>query len=112
MLMYSLVLFVFALLGTRIFQNIAVGKFGGIDNNANFQSFYYAITTLWRTATGEDWNIIMHDTMAELGWGAAFYWVMFVLVNVFIFLNIVVAVIFEKLEEKTRMKAANSKVKY
>jgi hypothetical protein len=58
--------------------------------------------TLWRAATGEGWNLIMRETMVEKGALAAFYWVLFVIINVNIFLNIVVAVIFEKLEERAR----------
>jgi hypothetical protein len=60
------------------------------------------MTTLWRTATGEEWNLIMRETMYEKGSIAAVYWVLFIVLNVHIFLNIVVAVIFEKLEERAR----------
>jgi len=45
----------------------------------------------------------MHDTMVKKGWVAAVYWILFVMINIHIFLNIVTAVIFERLEERARL---------
>jgi hypothetical protein len=59
--------------------------------------------TLWAGATGGGWNKFMHDTMKSKGWVAAVYWILFVMINVHIFLNIVTAVIFERLEERARL---------
>ena len=47
----------------------AAGLFAGIvdgenlNENANFCSFPKAVLTMFRCATGEDWNGIMHDAM-------------------------------------------------
>ena len=76
--------------------------YGIIGDQANFQTLYIAITTLWRAATGEEWNLIMRETMAENGFSASFFWVLFDFINEYIFLKIVIAVIFEKLEERAR----------
>ena len=51
---------------------------------------------LIRSATGESWNAIMHDTVAEspvLGWA---FWLSFQLLTFFIFINVFVAVIYEE----------------
>lgn len=41
----------------------------------------------------------MHDTIEDMGLFCAIYWILFVCINVHIVLNIVIAVIFDKLEE-------------
>ena len=97
-------LFVFGLLGMRLFCDIKVGKYGGIDEDNNFSTFYLTMVTMWKMATGEGWNTVMHDTIEENGLVVSIYWVLFVSINVHIFLNIVVAVIFDKLEETTKMQ--------
>ena len=95
-----LVLFVYALVGLRLFGNIKEGKHGGLDSHRNFHSLYNSIITLIQAETGEGWNAMMHDTMAENGHSSIIFWVSFVVVKVYIVLNIVIALIFDKLEEK------------
>jgi len=58
-----LILFVFSLVGMRFFGGITEGKYGAIDQNANFNEIWLTITTLTRSETGEGWNILMRDTM-------------------------------------------------
>jgi hypothetical protein len=41
----------------------------------------------------------MYDTIDEKGWAVSFYWVCYIILTVQIFLNIVIAVLFEKLEQ-------------
>jgi hypothetical protein len=103
-MMSSLMLLVFCLLGETLFGHIKEGKNGGIDANNNFSSFYISAVTLWRMTTGDGWNTVMHDTIEEMGLVASLYWIFFVVINVHIFLNIVIAVIFDKLEEDAKMK--------
>ena len=53
---------------------------------------------LVRTSTGESWNGIMYDTCPDEG-SCVFnklYWIIFMLISFFIFLNVLVAVIFEE----------------
>jgi len=47
----------------------------------------------------------MHDTMEGTSNWAAFYWMFFILITVHIFFNIIVAVVFEKMEERSRLAA-------
>jgi hypothetical protein len=53
---------------------------------------------LIRASTGESWNGIMHDTCPEEGSCIVniLYWIVFMLISFFIFINVVVAVIFEE----------------
>lgn len=54
--------------------------------------------TLTQAETGEGWNMLMHDTILYTNYGASFYWTSFVLIKSNILLQIIIAVIFEKLE--------------
>ena len=52
---------------------------------------------LLRASTGEDWNGIMHDTFDEGSdnLSSKVYWMSFMIVSYFIFINMFVSVIFE-----------------
>lgn len=54
-----LIFFTFSVAGMDLFGDIHEGNF--INGDANFSTFYISITTLFRCATGEDWNGVMHD---------------------------------------------------
>jgi hypothetical protein len=91
-----------------LFGGMKEGKHGAIGRNANFNEIWSTLTTLSRSETGEDWNMLMRDTMEEKGWYMAFYWITFVIVKVHILLNVVIAVIFEKLEMRQQNKHLSS----
>tara|TARA_B110000285_G_C15140489_1_gene630439 strand:+ start:5186 stop:5410 length:225 start_codon:yes stop_codon:yes gene_type:complete len=54
-----LILFTFTVAGMNLFGNLKYGDF--ITKNANFESFYISLSTLWRACTGESWNGIMQE---------------------------------------------------
>jgi hypothetical protein len=108
-MMTLLIMFVFALLGMHLFNEIDLGKYGAINNDANFKTFDRSMETLWVSATGGNWNMYMHDTMEATDNWAALYWVIFIVINVHIFLNIIVAVVFEKMEERGRLQALTTR---
>jgi hypothetical protein len=70
-----LIFFTFSVAGMDLFGKIEQGIF--INGDANFTTFYLSIITLFRCATGEDWNGVMHDTYAEVGNTAILYWLAF-----------------------------------
>ena len=70
-----LIFFTFSVAGMDLFGKIEVGEF--INGDANFSTFYLSIITLFRCATGEDWNGVMHDTYNEVGVTAILYWIAF-----------------------------------
>jgi hypothetical protein len=47
----------------------------------------------------------MHDTMQAKGFFTCVYWILFMTIEVHVFLNLVVAVVFEKMEERARLRA-------
>jgi hypothetical protein len=74
-LILFLIFFTFSVAGMDLFGQIDDGDF--INGDANFSTFYLAIITLFRCATGEDWNGVMHDTYNSAGSGAIVYWICF-----------------------------------
>ena len=92
-----LILFTFAVAGMNLFGDMEYGEY--INENANFTTFYLAITTLWRCCTGESWNGLMHDCMDQIGNIAILYWISFELISFFIFMNVFIAVICENFND-------------
>lgn len=70
-----LIFFTFSVAGMDLFGLINYGDY--INGDANFHTFYLSIITLFRCATGEDWNGVMHDTYKEIGVTAIIYWIAF-----------------------------------
>jgi hypothetical protein len=81
----------------NLFGDMEYGEY--INENANFTTFYLAITTLWRCCTGESWNGLMHDCMDQIGNIAILYWISFELISFFIFMNVFIAVICENFND-------------
>ncbi len=96
----------------------------GLGEHAHFKNFGMAFLTLFRIATGDNWNGIMKDALRDdcdpsdhcqtnccvdpiL---APCYFVIFVLISQFVLVNVVVAVLMKHLEESNkRDEAAESK---
>ena len=57
---FGMILFVYAVLGMQLFGRVAPGEVLGADD-ASFCDFGAALLTMFRCATGEDWNLLMHD---------------------------------------------------
>ncbi|CAD7941827.1 unnamed protein product [Amoebophrya sp. A25] len=62
---FALFLFVYALLGVHLFAKV---RFFGddvrvaeVNEYANFQTFQTSVVTLFRSCTGEAWNVLMHN---------------------------------------------------
>jgi len=91
----SLILFTFSVAGMSLFGPIVYVPGGFINKNVNFRSFYDAMLTLWRAATGESWNGIMHECYDSQGFVAIVFWLMYQLMTFFIFMNVFISVIGE-----------------
>jgi hypothetical protein len=108
-----LLYFIFAVIGMNLFNGI---KFQGfLNSDANFDTFGGSFMTLFRCSTGESYNGIMHDVMIappycdeEVGnCGAgdfpAIYFVMFFVLQNYIFLNLIVAIILDVFADTNNM---------
>jgi hypothetical protein len=95
-LLFLLVIFTFTIAGMDLFGDIEEGKEKFIHSECNFRTFYSGMMLLIRTSTGESWNGIMHDTAALRPWLARIYWINFTFCGFFIYVNVLIAVIFEE----------------
>lgn len=70
-----LILFTFTVAGASLFGEIEFGEH--INEDANFETFYKSMMTLWRACTGESWNGLMHECYQEQGFLAIIFWLSF-----------------------------------
>lgn len=105
-----LVFFVFAVAGVSLFGELPDREF--LTRHADFDNFPIAMLTLFRMATGESWNGVMHD--AEFKWGASCpeggecgsraaipFFLAFVVLGQLLMLNLFIAVVLEEFETVT-----------
>jgi voltage-gated sodium channel len=85
----GLVIYVAAVMGTKLFGDISPEYFGGLDTT---------LFTLFQTMTGEAWPDIARDVMAEAPMAWIFF-VIYILVSSFAVLNLFIAVIVSGMEK-------------
>lgn len=115
-LLFFLLFFIFAALGVELFGRLECSDENpcqGLGEHAHFANFGMAFLTLFRVATGDNWNGIMKDTLRDDCDDAAdcvrnccvstviapIFFVIFVLMAQFVLVNVVVAVLMKHLEE-------------
>ncbi|XP_037293759.1 voltage-dependent T-type calcium channel subunit alpha-1G isoform X2 [Manduca sexta] len=115
-LLFFLLFFIFAALGVELFGRLECSDdipCQGLGEHAHFANFGMAFLTLFRVATGDNWNGIMKDTLREDCDSsvdcvrnccvstiiAPIFFVVFVLMAQFVLVNVVVAVLMKHLEE-------------
>lgn len=93
----------------------------GLGEHAHFSNFGMAFLTLFRVATGDNWNGIMKDTLRDdcddeadcvhnccvSTVIAPIFFVIFVLMAQFVLVNVVVAVLMKHLEESHKHVSGN-----
>ncbi|KAK7896834.1 hypothetical protein WMY93_022159 [Mugilogobius chulae] len=115
-LLIAMLFFIYAIIGMQVFGNIELNDENAINQHNNFQTFFQALTLLFRSATGEAWQEIMLACLSnrtcdrqsgtvgkECGSDFAyFYFVSFIFLCSFLMLNLFVAVIMDNFEYLTR----------
>ncbi|XP_041825615.1 voltage-dependent N-type calcium channel subunit alpha-1B [Melanotaenia boesemani] len=115
-LLIAMLFFIYAIIGMQVFGNIDLNEDTAINHHNNFQTFFQALTLLFRSATGEAWHEIMLACLSnrpcdelsgligkECGSDFAyFYFVSFIFLCSFLMLNLFVAVIMDNFEYLTR----------
>lgn len=122
--LFFLLFFIFAALGVELFGKLECSEdhpCDGLGEHAHFKNFGMAFLTLFRIATGDNWNGIMKDALRDdcdvsddcqtnccvdpiL---APCFFVVFVLISQFVLVNVVVAVLMKHLEESNKRDAAS-----
>jgi len=106
---------VYAVSGMALFGDIQIEdnqELRQMSTHVNFRNFYLAMMLLFRLSTGESWNLIMHDCFSgarcaeyphDTACGntavAVAFFVSFMVIGSFVFLNLFIAVIIDKLFE-------------
>ena len=118
-----LLIFIYSVFGMHVFANIRRGAF--LNDHANFDSFGASLETMFRAATGESYNGIMHDLMVQppycnpashYEYGedearseggncgdpaiAPIFFTSYILVVQFVLLNLLIAIILDQFGEK------------
>eukprot|EP01062_Namystynia_karyoxenos_P077655 TRINITY_DN7862_c0_g1_i2.p1 TRINITY_DN7862_c0_g1~~TRINITY_DN7862_c0_g1_i2.p1 ORF type:complete len:1743 (+),score=545.20 TRINITY_DN7862_c0_g1_i2:113-5341(+) len=60
---------------------------------ANFDNVWTAMLTCFQILTGEDWQIVLYQGMAAVGWWAAFFFVSFFVAGNYLLLNLFIAIL-------------------
>ncbi len=103
----ALVLFIYAVLGCYLFDDVTNGD--AINDFYNFSNFGFAIILCLKISTGEDWNLFMFDCArtsttctAGVGCGnpmAYIYFLTFKLVVTFVMLNLFILIVLQLFEK-------------
>nr|AIJ29365.1 voltage-gated T-type calcium channel [Trichoplax adhaerens] len=115
-MLFFLLFFIFAALGIELFGRLDCttdNPCNGLSQHANFKTFGMAMLTLFRIATGDNWQGILQDTLRENCDRSencqqnccsnpilsSLFFVIFVLAAQYVLTNVVVAVLMKHLEE-------------
>ena len=100
-----LFLFIFSVLGMNLFGTVQRGE-DGLNEHANFESFWLSFQSLLRMSCGEAWNSVMRDCLNNEGAPSAaitvVYFVGFMLLMSFVCLNLFIAVILDFFDNASR----------
>ena len=88
-ILMSILFFIYAVLGFHLFHE---------HDPTHWRDLGYALLTLFRIVTLEDWTDVMYKAM-ELSPAYALYFVSFVIVGTFVVINLFIAVVINNLDE-------------
>jgi len=120
-----LLFFIFSILGMNLFAGVRYGRTGMLNGDANFDSFWISMQTLYRCSTGENYNGLMHDQMVappycveegpEANCGSnivpPIYWPLFYVLANFIMIQLLVAVVLDNFAEAMAADLADEEFK-
>ena len=95
-LLLLLILFIYCVLGMQLFGE----SLSATDSRLTFSSLWRSLLTVFVVVTGEGWVKIMRSTMEATSWSAAFYFVSLFVIGRYIILNLFIAIIIEKFQNK------------
>jgi hypothetical protein len=114
-----LLLFIYAVAGMNVFSEVKLGD--NLSNYANFKNFFNSMLLLFRMATGESYNGVMHDCMVKPPMccsedmmaeglcgkvncgepvGAPIFFLSFFIMSALLMLNLLVAIILDNYSEQ------------
>ena len=97
MLLMFIIFYIYAAVGSLFFENINSFLWGDIAR---------AMLTLFRVMTFEDWTDVMYEVMEVYSWSWV-YFVSFIFLTAFAFLNMVIGIVVNVLEEEHQREVEN-----
>lgn len=94
-----LFMFMFALLGIQFFKD-KLNDENGERSRANFDNFGWSMITVFQVIGGENWNAILYDAMASVGWYSAFYFVSLYALGHYLLLSLFLGILLSHFESK------------
>ncbi|XP_066933924.1 voltage-dependent T-type calcium channel subunit alpha-1H-like isoform X2 [Clytia hemisphaerica] len=119
-MLFMLIFFIYSALGIELFGDLDCTRDTcfGISRHAHFKNFGYALLTLFRVSTGDNWSGLLKDCINQqlcpdgcpmMPYMAPIYYSTFVLASQFVLVNVVVAVLMKQLEDaKDLVSPSNS----
>jgi len=109
-LLLFLFLLVFAVVGLHVYGGSLSTEeresFVGTQDRAQFDTFFLSVVSIFQVLTLEDWEFVMFDTIEFGNWGAAVYFVLWIIIGKYIFLTLFLAVTLEAFESKYDSEAS------
>ena len=90
LILMFIIFYVFAVIGTILFETTESGLWSDVG---------IALLTLFRVMTFEDWTDVMYETMEIHPW-SWFYYLVFIFLTTFTFLNMIIGIILDTLNEE------------
>ena len=94
-----LYMFIFAVLGMFLFGNTFDFE-PGVTERLNFDTFLWAITTVFVVLTQEDWNMVLYSGVRAGGFVTSIYFVVLLIMGNYVLLNLFVAILIEGFKEE------------
>ena len=93
-----ILMFIYTLFACKYFGNIQSNNIDHLDDYINFNNFNYAIMTLFKINTADEWELIMFDIM-KINKYTCFYFISFYIIISFIMINLFILVLINQFEE-------------
>jgi len=112
--LFFLIFFIFSALGIELFGKLdcTLDTCHGLDRHAHFRNFGYAMLTLFRISTGDNWSGVFKDCLNQdlcaddcsiMKYVSPLYFFFFVTTSQFVLVNVVVAVLMKQLEDSKNL---------
>jgi hypothetical protein len=97
-LLLVIFIYVFALLGMQLYAGKLYDDEGEVFRS-NYDTFWWAVITVFQIIGGENWNDVMTNGIASNDWGAALYFVVLFVIGNYLVLNLFLAILLSNFDD-------------
>lgn len=91
-----LVYYIYIIFGCNVFRSIKHGQV--FDDYVNFKNASYAIMTLFKVSTADNWGFIIFDAMDQISPLSAIYFISFYIITSYVLINLFILVLLQQFE--------------